>query len=159
MRALMDEAIAELQKGFLDAAQIASSRAIMGMDTQLIDDGTYFVVELDGQIVGWASLSPFRARAAYDRTVENALYVRPDLQRRGIGSALLEDLIERARAVNHHCIIAVIDAEQPGSITLHERHGFVQVARLRQVGFKFGQWLDVLFLQLLLHEAHLNARY
>jgi phosphinothricin acetyltransferase len=117
------------------------------------------VAELDGQIVGWASLSPFRARAAYDRTVENALYVRPDLQRRGIGKALLEDLIERARAVNHHCIIAVIDAEQDGSIKLHERHGFVEVARLRQVGFKFGQWLDVLFLQLLLHEAHLNARY
>jgi L-amino acid N-acyltransferase len=108
------------------------------------------VAELDGGIVGWASISRFRERAAYDRTVENAVYVRPEYHRRGIGAALLADSVERARAAGHHAVIAVIDAEQHGSIALHERHGFERVALLREVGFKFGRWLDVVYLQLLL---------
>ena len=105
------------------------------------------VAELDGDVVGWASISRFRERAAYDRTVENAVYIRPDRHRRGIGSALLADSVDRARAAGHHAIIAVIDAEQPGSVALHERHGFVKVAHLREVGFKFGRWLDAIYME------------
>jgi L-amino acid N-acyltransferase YncA len=108
------------------------------------------VAELDGRLVGWASISRFRDRAAYDRTVENAVYVRPEFHRQGIGSTLLVDSIARARAARHHAIVAVIDAEQAGSIALHERHGFTRVAHLREVGFKFGRWLDVVYLELLL---------
>ena len=105
------------------------------------------VAELEGEVVGWASLSRFRERSAYDRTVENAVYVRPDMHRRGIGSALLSDTVDRARAAGHHAIIAVIDAEQPGSVALHERHGFVKVAHLKEVGFKFGRWLDAIYME------------
>lgn len=105
------------------------------------------VAELDGVVVGWASISKFRERAAYDWTVENAVYVRHDLHRRGIGSTLLEDSIARARAIGHHAIVAVIDAEQSGSIALHERLGFETVARFKEIGRKFDRWLDTVYLQ------------
>jgi phosphinothricin acetyltransferase len=108
------------------------------------------VAEAGGAVVGWASLSPFHARSAYRRTVENSVYVHPDYHRRGIGRALLLDLIERARGLGHHTIIAGIDAEQPASVALHARLGFVQVAHLKQVGHKFGRWLDVVYMQLML---------
>lgn len=105
------------------------------------------VAERDGEIVGWGSLSKFHPRSAYGRTVENSIYVRHDLHRQGIGVALLSDLVERAKAAGHHTILALIDTEQQGSIVLHEKLGFVEVGRLRQVGFKFGRWLDVVYLQ------------
>lgn len=108
------------------------------------------VAEEGGQVIGWASLSPFHPRSAYRRTVENSVYVRHDRQRRGIGSALLTDSIDRATALGHHTIVAGIDLDQPASIALHRKFGFEQVAHLRQVGFKFGRWLDVVYLQKML---------
>ena len=103
-----------------------------------------------GGIVGWASLSPFHTRSAYRRTVENSVYVRHDRQRQGVGGALLADCVERARALGHHTIIAGIDREQAASINIHQRLGFGQVAHLKQVGFKLGRWLDVVYLQKML---------
>jgi L-amino acid N-acyltransferase len=108
------------------------------------------VTEVAREILGWGSLSPFHARAAYCHTVENSVYVRHDAQRQGIGSALLKDLIARAGQIGHRTIIGGIDGEQAASIALHARHGFVQVGHLMQVGFKFGRWLDVFYLQLML---------
>lgn len=108
------------------------------------------VAEAGGAIVGWAALSPFRTRPAYRKTVENSVYVRHDRQRQGIGGALLADSIERAKAMGHHSIIAAIDAEQAASVNIHQRLGFEQVAFLKQVGFKFDRWLDVVYLQKML---------
>jgi phosphinothricin acetyltransferase len=108
------------------------------------------VMELDGEVVGWGSLSRFHARSAYRRTVENSVYVRHDRHRHGIGAALMTDLIDRASALGHHTILALIDADQAGSVALHERFGFARAAHLRQVGFKFGRWLDVIYMQKLL---------
>ena len=108
------------------------------------------VAELDGEVVGWASLNRYHAREAYARTVENSVYVRHDRHRRGIGRALLGDLIERARTFGHHTILAGISAEQAASIALHEAFGFQKAAHLRELGWKQGEWLDVVFLQLLL---------
>jgi phosphinothricin acetyltransferase len=108
------------------------------------------VAELDGAIVGWGALSRFHGRSGYRFTVENTVYVRHDQQRRGIGRALLDDLVARARAIGHRTVIASIDADQPASIKLHGAAGFVEVARLRQVGFKFERWLDVVYLQKML---------
>ncbi|HEY7117630.1 MAG TPA: GNAT family N-acetyltransferase [Tepidisphaeraceae bacterium] len=105
------------------------------------------VAERDGRVVGWGSLSPFHRRAAYGRTVENSVYVDAAEQRRGIGRALLADLIERARGAGHHTIIAIIDAEQGPSVALHAAAGFGRVALLKEVGFKFGRWLDVIYMQ------------
>jgi L-amino acid N-acyltransferase len=108
------------------------------------------VAETSGEIAGWASISRFRLRKAYDRTVENAVYVRHDLQRGGIGMALLTDILERASALQYHTIIACIDAEQSGSLALHRRAGFEDVGRLREVGYKFDRWLDVVYMQRML---------
>jgi phosphinothricin acetyltransferase len=108
------------------------------------------VAEADGGLVGWGSLSRFHPRSAYGRTVENSVYVRHDLHRRGIGRLLLADLIDRAKSIGHHSIIALIDSAQPGSIALHEKFAFVEVGRLREVGFKFGRWGDVIYMQRML---------
>lgn len=115
------------------------------------------VAEVGGEVLGWGSLSPFHPRSAYHRTVENSVYVRNDALRRGIGRALLIDLIDRATQLGHHTIIAGIDTEQTGSIALHAKLGFVEVARLREVGFKFDRWLDVVYLQLML-DKHAGTR-
>jgi len=108
------------------------------------------VLELNGQITGWGSLSRFHARSAYRRTVENSVYVRHDLHGQGIGSALLDDLLRRAAELKLHTIIAGIDTEQSPSIALHRKFGFLEVARLKEVGFKFGRWLDVVYMQKML---------
>ena len=108
------------------------------------------VAERAGEIVGWGSLNLYHPREAYARTVENSIYVRAAAQRQGIGRALLEDQIARARALGHHTILAVISAEQAPSIALHAAFGFVKAAHLRELGWKHGQWLDVVFYQLLL---------
>jgi L-amino acid N-acyltransferase YncA len=108
------------------------------------------VAELENQIVGWGSLSPYHQRSAYRRTVENSVYVLHELHRRGIGSLLLKELIALARNRGHHVIIAAIDADQPASVALHARFGFQKVGHLKHLGFKFGRWLDVLYMELLL---------
>ena len=106
-----------------------------------------------GHVVGWGSLSAYHARSAYRRTVENSVYVHHEYHRRGIGSLLLRDLIVRARQLGHHAIIAGIDAEQTASVALHARFGFEKVGHMKQIGFKFGRWLDVIYLELLLDPA------
>jgi phosphinothricin acetyltransferase len=108
------------------------------------------VAEENGQILGWGSLSRVSAREAYDRTVENSVYIDHEHHRRGIGAAILADLVRRARETGHHTIIAGIDSEQEPSLALHERFGFVRVARFREVGYKFGRWLDRIDMQLML---------
>ena len=108
---------------------------------------TTVAVDASGLVVGWGSLSPFHKRAAYARSVENSVYVHPEQHRKGIGRALLADLIERAGALGHHTIIAGIDAEQAPSVALHQALGFERVAFLKEVGHKFGRWLHVIYMQ------------
>jgi len=108
------------------------------------------VAELDGEVIGWGSLSRFHPRSAYRRTVENSVYVRHDLHRRGIGRVLLDDLIDRGKRAGHHTIMALIDSTQAGSVALHRRCGFEPVGHLKEVGFKFGRWLDVVYMQRML---------
>jgi L-amino acid N-acyltransferase len=108
------------------------------------------VAESAGRILGWAALSPFHTRSAYRFSVENSVYVDQASHGLGIGSALLADLIRRGTAAGHHTIVAGIDAEQPASLALHTKFGFQQVARFVEVGYKFGRWLDVICLQLIL---------
>ena len=105
------------------------------------------VAEVDGQVVGWGALSRFHPRSAYRYTVENAVYVDPQWHRRGIGLGILRDLISRARLIGYQSIVALVDADQPGSLALHGALGFEPVGHLRQVGYKFGRWLDVAYLQ------------
>lgn len=108
------------------------------------------VAEAAREVVGWGSLSAFRSRAAYQHTVENSVYMRHNVLRQGVGSRLLKHLIVRAREIGHHTIIAAIDHEQTASIAFHAKHGFVEAGHLREVGFKFGRWLGVDYMQLML---------
>ena len=108
------------------------------------------IVELEGHPVAWGSLSPFGKREAFARTVENSIYIHPDFQRRGLGSQLLQNQIQQATAAGHHAIVAAISGDQPGSLALHAVHGFTETGRLREVGWKFGQWLDLVYLQRML---------
>ncbi len=106
------------------------------------------VAKADGKVIGWGSLSKFHERSAYRHTVENSVYVHEKHQGRGAGSALLTELIKLARAAGHHAIIAGIDGEQTASVALHTKFGFQKVGHLKQVGFKFGRWLDTIYMQL-----------
>lgn len=100
-----------------------------------------------GVVVGWAGLSAFSGRTGYRFTVENSVYVHPAHLGRGIGRRLLADLLGRAAALGHHSVIALIDSNAAVSLKLHCRFGFVEVGRLSEAGFKFGRWLDVIYLQ------------
>lgn len=108
------------------------------------------VVEQAGEILAWGSLSPFGQREAFAGTAENSIYVHPDHHRKGHGRRLLLDQLERAKAVGHHTIIAAISSEQAASIALHLGHGFREAGRLQECGWKFDQWLDLVYLQYLL---------
>lgn len=103
-----------------------------------------------GEVVGFGSLSVYNVREGYRFTVEDTLYVRHDRHRRGIGRALLGDLVARAGALGHHCIVASVSADQAASVALHCAAGFVEVGRMRELGIKLGRWLDCVYLQKLL---------
>lgn len=111
------------------------------------------VAEMDGQVVGWGSLSPYHVRSAYRHTVENSVYVHAAWHGRGIGARLLADLIARAEALGYRAVIAVIDSAQPASASLHTRHGFEKVGHFREIGRKFGRWLDVTYYERLLDRS------
>lgn len=108
------------------------------------------VAEADGLVLGYAGFGPFRAFDGYRQTVEHSVYVAPQAQGRGLGRALLAAAIDRARAQGRHAMIGAIDAGNTGSLALHRRLGFTDVGLLPQVGQKFGRWLDLALLQLLL---------
>lgn len=101
-----------------------------------------------GTVVGWGSLSPYHPRSAYRHTVENSVYVHADQRRRGIGRALLAELVARARAAEHRLIVAAISADHPASLAQHAALGFDFVGTLRAAGLKFGRWIDVSYMQL-----------
>jgi len=100
------------------------------------------VAELDGAVVGWGSLSAYRERAGYRFTVEDSVYVREGLHGRGVGRALLAALVDGARLHGRHTILAAIAGDQPASVALHARFGFVEVGRLREVGLKLDRRLE-----------------
>ena len=104
----------------------------------------------DGQVLGYASFGDWRAFEGYRHTVEHSVYVRVDQRGRGIGESLMRALVERARKIGKHVMVAGIEAGNAGSIRLHEKLGFLQVGRLPEVGTKFGGWLDLVFMQLTL---------
>ena len=104
----------------------------------------------EGEVVGFASLSPFRDRPAYSTTVENSVYVRRDQRGKGVGKFLLAELITLATSHGFHAMIARIVGDHDASIALHRSLGFEVVGTEREVGRKFGRWLDVLEMQRLL---------
>ncbi len=108
------------------------------------------VAEVDGCIVGWGALEVFRGRRAYRYTAEFSVYVHHEWHRRGVGRAIMTDLVSRARALQYHALVGGCCTESTAVISMLEAMGFDRVAHFREVGRKFDRWLDVVFLELVL---------
>jgi L-amino acid N-acyltransferase YncA len=115
----------------------------------MLDGGhPYLVTEVDGAVAGYAYAGPYRARPAYRFSVENSIYIAPDMHRRGLGRVLLDRLIAECEARGYRLMIAVIgDSAQTPSIELHRAAGFTLVGALEGVGYKFDRWLDTVLMQ------------
>ena len=109
-----------------------------------------FVAEENDLIAGFSTIGTFRNWQAYKYSVENSVYVASDKRGRGTGKLLIPPLIDAAKKMDMHTIIAGIDATNEVSLRLHKNFGFEEVAHFKQVGYKFGRWLDLKFLQLML---------
>lgn len=108
------------------------------------------VVTNSGDLMGFGTYGAFRERPAYKYSVEHSLYVAPQFRGRGVGKRLLSEIIVAARAQDYHVLVGGIDSQNAVSISLHQRFGFTHAGTIRQAGFKFGRWLDLVFYQLIL---------
>jgi L-amino acid N-acyltransferase YncA len=108
-----------------------------------------FLVAMVGKrIAGYAYGGPYRERSAYRYTIEDSIYIAPDMLGRGVGNALMEELIKRCTALGYRQMIAVIgDSTNAASLAIHSRHGFRVIGALSSSGFKFGRWADAVLMQ------------
>jgi L-amino acid N-acyltransferase YncA len=115
----------------------------------MLSGGTpHLVAELDGKVVGYCYAGPYRLRPAYRFTVENSVYVAEHARGRGVGSALLSEVLERCSRGPWRQMIAIIgDSANVSSIALHRKFGFAPVGTLNSVGFKLGRWVDTVLMQ------------
>jgi L-amino acid N-acyltransferase YncA len=146
-------AINDIQNYYIERSTVTFLKQPLTLDERLEwfdkhGDMHPITVAVAGEaIIGWGSLGMFRTAAAYEQTSELSVYVRDDGHRRGIGRAIVIDLVERARALRHHAIIGCCCSEAVASIALLEALGFERVGHFPQVGRKFDRWLDVVFVQ------------
>jgi phosphinothricin acetyltransferase len=108
------------------------------------------VAEAEGQVVGWGSLNPFSARKAYDHVADFSVYVERRWRGKGVGRGLLEDLIERARALGYHKLVLSAFPFNQAGVALYERLGFRQVGIYREQGLLDGKWVDTVIMEKLL---------
>lgn len=101
----------------------------------------------DSGVLGYATFGDFRTWPGYRFTVEHSVHVRADARGHGVGTQLVETLMSRARALGKHVMIGGVDADNAVSLRMHERLGFERVAHMKQVGWKFGRWLDLVFVE------------
>lgn len=109
-----------------------------------------FVLEVDNEIIGYATYGQFRARVGYRFSMEHGLYLAPGKQGNGYGKALMLTLLDRAKKDGHHSLTAGIDSTNRESINFHYKFGFKEIGIFKEIGFKNGEWLDCVFLQLML---------
>jgi L-amino acid N-acyltransferase len=150
IRAIFNEAIAN-STAIYDYRPRTS--AMMGRWFEEKAKGKYPVIGVEGEsgeLMGFASYGPFRAWPAYKYSVEHSVYVDARFRRCGIGRLLLQGVIEAAQGQDYHVLVGAIDADNRESIALHKKLGFTHCGTIRQVGFKFGRWLDLAFYQLTL---------
>jgi L-amino acid N-acyltransferase YncA len=148
IRAIYNDAVTNTTAIWNEVRVDAANRAAWLADRQRAGYPVLVAIDDNQTVAGYASFGDWRAFDGYRHTVEHSVYVRQDCQGAGIGKALMVALIERARAIGKHVMVAGIEAKNVGSIELHKKLGFEQVGLLTEVGTKFGQWLDLAFLQL-----------
>lgn len=125
-----------------DRAEWIAGRQGSGFPVLVADDG--------GEVVGYATYGDFRPHDGFRHTVEHSVYVRGDQRGSGIGRQLMMHLVDAARENGVHVMVAAIESGNTGSLRLHEKLGFVETGRMPEVGTKFGRWLDLVLLQLML---------
>lgn len=108
------------------------------------------VADFEGKAIGFGTYGMFREKIGYQFTVEHSVYVAESFIGKGIGGSLLNELIRIAKTEGYHVMVGGIDADNSGSIAFHKRHGFVENGIIKEAGFKFGRWLDLMFMQLIL---------
>jgi phosphinothricin acetyltransferase len=150
--AIYNDAVEHTTAIWNDTVVDAANRSAWLTDRQAVGYPVLVAAGTEDEVLGYASFGDWRAFDGYRHTVEHSVYVRTDQRGRGVGGALMGELIERARQIGKHVMVAGIEAENHGSIRLHEKLGFEQVGLLSEVGMKFGRWLDLAFLQLRLDE-------
>lgn len=148
--AIYNDAVANTTAIWNEVMVDTANRAAWLADRQRLGYPVLVAVDDTEAVLGYASFGDWRAWDGYRHTVEHSVYVHKDQRGRGIGMALLVELIERARTLGKHVMVAGIEARNEASIRLHHKLGFETVGHLREVGTKFGRWLDLAFLQLTL---------
>ena len=151
-------AVARIYKYYVETALVTFEETpprleeMLARRQKVADAGApYLVAELGGDIVGYCYAGPYHHRPAYRYTLEDSVYVAPGMSGRGLGAALLGELIKRCERGPWRQLLAVSgNSDNAGSIALHRRFGFTSVGVLRSVGFKFGRWLDVPLMQRML---------
>lgn len=108
------------------------------------------IAEVDQEIAGYCSLSAYNKKSAYAKTTELSVYLSDKFRGQGVGTALMKEIINRAKALEHHTIISLITSGNEASVKMHENLGFSYVGTIKEVGFKFGEWRDVSYYQLML---------
>ena len=116
--------------------------------TTVSSDYPFLVYEENSEILGYAYGSKFRPKPAYNNTVESTVYLKHGYQGKQIGSKLYEELLYLLKQKNTHVVLGVLTLPNQASVKLHEKFGFKEVAHLKEVGLKFGEWQDVGFWQL-----------
>lgn len=147
---IYNDAVAHSTAIWNEATVDAANRASWLADRRRAGYPVLVAVDEEDAVAGYASFGDWRAWDGYRHTVEHSVYVHKDRRGAGVGKALMVALIERARALGKHVMVAGIEAENAGSIALHKKLGFEEVGLMKEVGTKFGRWLDLAFLQLTL---------
>ena len=127
--------------------ELTAERGAAWFDTKIASGFPLLVARDESGITGFGSFGEFRAWPCYRHSVEHSVHVRADRRGLGIGRKLVTELMARASAMHKHVMIAGIDADNAASIKLHQSLGFMNVGHFHEVGFKFGRWLDLVFLQ------------
>ena len=152
IRAIYNDAVLNTTAIWNEVEVDAENRAAWLADRQRAGYPVLVAVDDSDEVLGYASFGDWRAFAGYRHTVEHSVYVRKDVRGGGIGAGLMRALIERARLIGKHVMVAGIEANNDASIRLHAWLGFESVGHMKQVGMKFGRWLDLRFLQLTLDD-------
>jgi L-amino acid N-acyltransferase YncA len=149
-------AICEIYNGYVRDTVITFEEAPVAAAemARRIEDVTarlpWLVAEEQGAVLGYAYAAPWRVRSAYRFSVETTVYIAPDHLQRGVGTALYRELLAALRKREIHCAVGSIALPNEASVALHEKHGFKKVGQLVEIGYKFGQWVDVGYWELIL---------
>ncbi len=133
--------------------EFTPARGEAWFDTKMQHGFPMIVARDAAGIAGFGTFGEFRAWPCYRNSVEHSVHVRADRRGQGIGRILVTELLERAAAAGKHVMIGGIDADNAASLSLHRSLGFIEVGHFREVGFKFGRWLDLKFMQCILRQS------